>query len=265
MQKLLKKLKNKRGFSLVECVVAMGVLSVMTLMVTMMLAGAVRMKAQNHERETEIGDQIHALANDDDSLTKEDFNGEIAFYQGGSKIDAIGNGTGGEGIEAKRVYDDDATIQIGALDYDFDEYQAKVEELEFEAIGSEKAQKVYGGADITGSGITITEGKTLNGGFYDVQWQVKYSLNSVKENETIKIALPDGALFDTYPAGSTNQNVIAISDRLVRIYSGGSNTVNVTIKFSIPTSKYYGSLGEYLEKGNGSSVNLQRQSNGLLK
>lgn len=265
MQKMLKKLKNNRGFSLVECIVAMGVLSIMTLMVTMVLAGAVRMKAQNHERETEIGDQIHAIANDDESLTKEDFTGEIPFYQGGSKIDAIKNSADDEGIEAKRVYDDDATIQIGALEYDFDDYQAKVEELEFEAIGSEKAQKIYGGADLTSTGITVTEAKTENGAFYNVKWQVKYSLNSVKENETMKITLPEGAIFDTYPAGSANMNVIAISDRLVRVYSGGSTTVDITIEFSIPVSQYYGSLGEYLEKGNGSSVNLQRQSNGLFK
>ena len=238
MKKLLKKLKDNRGFSLAECVVALGLLSIMSLMVAMVLTGAIRIKNQTMSKEEEIGEQIHAIANDDvgesGMLEATPFDKELAFYNGTDIVDSIADEV--NKISADRIYDSQASMQIGALKYDYGSYQSEIKKEQDRASGKEL---IYGGAKLSHA-LSVTESeKTENGDFYDVKWVVNFSVGSYAPDESMKIVLPYGSVFDTFPAGVSNQNIMGISKDTIR-FEPNSTTTSVTISFKVPKENYQG-------------------------
>lgn len=203
----MKRLIKKCGFSLVECIVAMAVLSIMSLMLATILTASINTRNKNMSIERDLDKQIDNAVKENASET----NASIAFPAGSNFI-LPSNG----GVKlGKNLYSGDE-VALGELYYDLSSY-VFVEEIfhcnscnkDFEksklingrcsACGSivypdnEKSRPCYGGAK-TDSGVTVKEKKTLHGDFYSVEWEVSFRIlkEYSKKELALKIRVPQG-------------------------------------------------------------------------
>ncbi len=147
------KLKSKKGFTLVECVVAMAVLAIMSLLLMMILNVTVMTRNSNMKTERELDEQVDKIVqspSDKDPITQ-----EIKFVQkvGGKEevIEAIPK-HGDEHIKAEKVYDDGNEAELDALNYDFNDYD-KFDKISkgggaTPAPADPGSDLVYGSADV---------------------------------------------------------------------------------------------------------------------
>lgn len=116
----MKKLNRKKGFTLVECVVAMAVFAIMSLLLTMMLSISVQARNKNMSIEKDIDSQVKNIASDNKS-SSDKYNSSIEFKQGGAVIDSIPkDGTGN--LEAKKDTYKGEEVNLGTLEYNFNNY-----------------------------------------------------------------------------------------------------------------------------------------------
>lgn len=108
---------NKKGFTLVECIVAMAVLAIMSLLLTMILAVALKSRDQNMAIEKSIDEQLEKIAANGAGAVTEDCNSGIKLKNGGWSETIPGNSA--SGVTANKKYYDNENSRIGFLDYDF--------------------------------------------------------------------------------------------------------------------------------------------------
>lgn len=260
-------LKNKSGFTLVECVVAMAVLAIMSLLLMMILTVTVSARNSNSAMERNIDNQIDKIV--DNSADKAAYTSKIEFKGPGGfteDIPAKGDVDPADGqpynVIADRYYDSSADAAIGALKYDFSNYK-NFQEIK-NGGGTSNPPPPSGTGKIYGAEkgqITINESVTAGTGEKEVTWTVNYNSAAPGKTEiSVKIILPAG-WHDVTFGGSSASKMLMIDDNTVRIESGDAS-VNAAIKFKISDDNYtaYGTLDKYFKNGVGTgntiTVNL---------
>ncbi len=249
----MKVIKNKKGFTLVECIVAMAVLAIMSLLLMSILTITINARNSNQKIEKDIDRQVDLIVgNGAESIA---YTSQIVFNcpdGAGVFTEAIpANGT--DDIKAEKHYDSDADAAIGAIKYDFSNYK-KFQEIK-NGGGTTNPPPASGNGKIYGaesSSIQINENVDNNAGEKKVTWTVNYSSAKPGANEiSVKIILPSG-WHDVSFGGTSAGKMLMIDDNTVRIESGDAS-VNAAITFYISDDNYtaYGSLDKYFNNGTG--------------
>lgn len=245
----MKKIKRKNGFTLVECVVAMAVLAIMSLLLMMILTVTINSKNKSTAIEKDIDRQIDSIVGGG-AITTE-YTSEIVFNCPDGFTESIPAADNDNGIEANKRYDSTAEAALGAIQYDFLEYK-KFKEIE-NGIGSTPPvtglEKIYGSER---NPVTITETVVDASGEKKVTWTVDYnSAKSGAQEMSVKIILPTG-WHDVSFGGTSAGKMLMIDENTVRIESGDAS-VNASMTFSISDDDYtaYGDLDIYFRNGSG--------------
>lgn len=280
----MKKLKTKKGFTLVECVIAMAVLMIMSLLLAMLLNVSMTTRNGNMELERELDEQINKLVAGNDNAS-EGNNKKIEFYdKAGNSVGEI-PANGDKGVTAEKIYREDVQVEVAKFEYDFENYEEFVKLKNKVVPGEEdaspdKSKLVYGAADVNGD-VTITDSHygapVDNGdGTYKVTWDVSFVTNSGSPENAVKIALPTGTFDLSYDKTTVEgARVIVIAKDLIRIqpaittvqWNGmayeetftNSISTNVKVIFNISKEnydKYYKSPQFYFYGGDGSSASV---------
>lgn len=287
------KLKSKKGFTLVECVVAMAVLAIMSLLLMMILNVTVMTRNSNMKTERELDEQVDKIVqspSDKDPITQ-----EIKFVQkvGGKEevIEAIPK-HGDEHIKAEKVYDDGNEAELDALNYDFDDYD-KFDKISkgggaTPAPADPGSDLVYGSADVKSDStgrITIAQtGIVDNGdGTKTVSMKVSTNVNSGSEEAAIKITLPITTLSIKYISETNVAGVnkdgfgyipgtAAISGNVVRIQPKDAGNVESNFSFTIASDDYdndFKSVNQFYRKDptkdSSNSIQFEKDATGKFK
>lgn len=286
----MKKLKRKSGFTLVECIVAMAILVIMTLLLSMILTVTLNMRIHNMSLEREMDDQVQDLVQKVGVVTAAQPD-TIVFEQGVKAIEVIPK-DGDDGMSADKVYFENVEAEIGALEYDFGHF------TDFDQISKGFVKtytpdgdingtvtwkkggggdgtpsiggdaKVYGGVD--SSKVTISDSCTNVDGGKKVVLEVTFKVDSVNTpgaviNEcALKVDVPATAKSITCTA-VTNCKAIPIASNVARIEPSGTGDVKATISFEITSDEYdnnYKCVSYFYKgSGSGSSVALNKDTN----
>jgi prepilin-type N-terminal cleavage/methylation domain-containing protein len=260
----VKKLKSKGGFTLVECVVAMAVLAIMSLLLMSILTITINARNNNQKLENDIDRQVDLIV--ENGADTAAYTSQIVFNcpdGAGVFTEAIpANGT--DDIKAEKHYDADADAALGAIKYDFSNYKKFQEIKNGGGIPTTPTPSPSGIGKIYGAEkneITVNESVIANIGEKKVTWTVNY--NSAKPGAkeiAVKIILPAGWHNVSF-GGSSAGKMLMIDENTVRIESGDAS-VNAAITFDISDDDYtaYGSLDKYFNNGTGTgntiTVNL---------
>lgn len=268
----MRKIKEKSGFTLVECIVAMAVLTIMSLLLMMILTVTVNSRNKNMTMERELDEQVYELVAKDNVVTEAQTQ-EIVFKQGEDEIEKI-PGNGNQGIKANKVYQDDKDSELDALQYDFSGYK-KFEEISkgggtSEDDGDEgNHDKAYGAFNTTvyvnQTSITPTPADDdEDSAVYTVILQVKFSISegeNISEERAVKVALPTGCYKVGYSLVSGSANMLQISQKVIRIEPTSNGDIEAKISFNITKSDFdshFGSVKEFYESSdvNGTSASV---------
>lgn len=231
-----KKIKRKHsgGFTLVECIVAMAILCVMSLLLMMIMSVTVAQRNKNMQLERDIDTQVMELAKDAPSdptatASTEPVADNIVFSSGTWAEAIPADGSSGV-IAKKKVYPND-NVALGALNYNFDAYNVVTVPSSGTGTGTDATpdpdSEIYGGCELVGT-------PTINKNDAQKQISISFTCKNHAPDKSMKYTLPEGVVFDSV-ASKTNAKVNLISDNVVRIEPSGSNgaqiTVSVTIKY----------------------------------
>ncbi len=244
----------KKGFTLVECVVAMAILVVMALLLSMLLTATVNLRNHNVKVENQIDDQVEAIAQKD-ALISEDVDAAKADIKIGGKTIS--------GANAKKVYFGDSfDVQVGAIDYNIegvnvggDEGDPDESETPSETPDDEddKVKYVYGALDISGKVkfLEIRDNSVNSRGMYPdydspvitAVWKVSFNpAGTASPGKGLKIVLPTGAKPVSYAIEMNyNCKVQDIGNGTIRFEPseyGGIAYTSAYIEFQIDTNIY---------------------------
>lgn len=190
----MKKLLKRKGFTLVECIVAIAIFALMSALVMQILALSIRQYRSNHHIEMDMDAQIQNIAMDNDLLERETTDIAIEFIKDG------GVGTVG------KIEIDDVHIWRPEDTESPDRLELNTFDAEIKNNGSNKDKQTggmitddihcYGAKGITGITLSTTE-ETLDSGMkkITVTMQIEdgdYVLSSAECN-AVKLALPGAA------------------------------------------------------------------------
>lgn len=236
----MKRLRKKSGFTLVECVVAMAILAVMSLLLAMMLQITIDLRNHNRAIEDEVDGQVENLVDADGAVATESIDG--------ADID-FGNDVVINGDKANKVYFDNAeNVQLGALDYgikpafgakppvdpDEDTETPDGEEPPVDNSG----RKVYG-ADVTSSVMIQEDSSTLDPAtnLYIKKWKITFDANGCSDVKSIKIAFPDRAKLIS-AENIINCDIHNLGNRVVGVKPKNDGAVSVLVEFTISPDDY---------------------------
>lgn len=269
----MKRLKNKKGFTLVECVVAMAVLAIMSLLLMMILNLTIMTRNKNSELEKELDEAIGTLADPGAAVPeKEGIDKELNFGEfsipgnGNPNVDANKESYGGE-------------AGLSKIDYDFGAYFTKLpkpEELSTEVLDpADNGAGANGGSYDDGNAklpsatgttlVNITTEDNIEGDKHTVTVAISFKSYYDTPERSLKVILPKEA---QYMGCSENIlcNVNSSANYSVRIrpnqnpadYTAGGNLgegkvdagfdVKAVFRFSISDEnykKYYLNPGTY--------------------
>lgn len=268
------KIKNKKGFTLVECIVAMAVLAIMSLLLMMILNITVNSRNNNQHLEREIDKQIdHIVANE--SVTQVPFEQTLKFeiVNSGetSYVETIPIANDDNGLDANKIYDkkNEVGIEVDILKYNFKDYQLfkDIKNNTLNPPPGVNEKKAYGGAKIVNGKINVSGSKTeiLNGTEvigYNIILTYSCSVAEFSKTAGIKIVIPSGA-YNVKKGDSTNVSTLVLTaPDVIRIQpiSGTSedwkpehpSNINIvaSVHFDISKSDYdrnFKSVGEFYE------------------
>ena len=149
----MKRLIHKKGFTLVECVVAMAVLAIMSLMLMTMLEIIVIARNKNTQYEKELDEAIGTLADPNGATPETEPIGDSLNFG-----DFAIPGNDDPHVDAnKNSYGD---TELGRIDYDFNEYFQKLPKPE--DLSTENVDIAENGAGATGGSYDDGIQKTPN-------------------------------------------------------------------------------------------------------
>lgn len=278
----MKKLKYKKGFTLVECIVAMAVLAIMSLLLMMILNITVATRNNNMSLERDIDEQVEKLVQA--PTTSETIAQNIEFIQesGGTTavIEAIPK-NGDEHIKAEKVYNDGHKKEIDAIKYDFDNYD-KFEQIKKGGGATpdpgDIADKVYGSANTSSVKISqqsVTDNYNSDGTpalTKTIVLRVSFSIASFDVNvdtvKSIKVALPPTAT-DIKVIGSSQSLALLITDNVLRVEPTTTGSISADVSFVLTDDVFdneYKSVKYYYEgTGSGSPADLDKNASGEFK
>lgn len=193
----MKKLRRKNGFTLVECVVAMAVLAIMSLLLMMILSVTLKTRNNNMQLESDIDKQVENLASGNGAVT-ESYNDGIAF----DGFTIPGNST--PNVSANKASGDQNGLS--RLEFDFEKYfddmgeppklGSDKDDEKVEVGDWEKTAPCFGYIDLKEK-VYITETKTYDetAKTYDIKWNVQFTVNSYSAVDSVKFTLPVGSKF----------------------------------------------------------------------
>lgn len=271
----MRRFKSKKGFTLVECVVAMAVLAIMSLLLMMILNVTIKARNNNMTMEREIDQQIDQLVKA--TVTAEAQTQQIEFVQdigGGvtSGIEAI-PGDGSQGMKAKKVYNEGYDAELDVLEYDYEDYQKFKDIANGQVPGSPLpagANLVYGSAAVNSDAsgrVSITEMScTDNGnGTKTVNMKVSTNVSDASVEAALKIVLPTAA-YSIKDVSQINASLVAISDNVVRIEPSSAGYVESQFSFIINsdsyTNDYECATKFYTGSGTGNSAQFEKDGTG---
>lgn len=282
----MNRFRNKKGFTLVECVVAMAVLAIMSLLLMMILNLTINSRNRNMKLDRELDEQVAILAGAGVETTAH--TQAIAFEQGSTVFETIPPADTANKLEAEKVYQTGFEAELDALKYDFKNYKIFDDIKNGGVVGGTTVVTtapplVYGAADISGGAkVNISEySKTdikddpsdpskVTG--YEVTLLVKFGVNSGSPEKGLKVKIPVGNYDFGYNKAFTSNavNIVLIDKDTVRIQpaSGTSEEIPTTtppidvkayIEFKISKDDYdnnFGSVAKFYSGGNGNSVDI---------
>ena len=279
----MKRLCSKKGFTLVECVVAMAVLAVMTLGLLMILNITVKTRNSNMAIEQEVDRQVQEVVQGE-NVTTEAYEDPIEFKDA-DNVDGetLAEIPGGDvkGVTANKEFQENASadVEIGRLDYDFSKYEGSGEKGDGDGGGGGGASrpwdncKVYGAITPDGGVVTVTEtGATLgDDNYYTVRWIVDFKVQTGSDEKGLKVVFPMGTSDITEVYNNGCCKAVTISQNTVRIQPLGLQDKNVNFTWPTPVNvaftfriykddydEYGGNLSQYFtEKGSGNSVSVK--------
>lgn len=289
------KMKNKKGFTLVECVVAMAVLAIMSLLLMMILTITINSRNANRKIEREIDSQVdYLIANE--STAAEAFAQTLVFEvenPGDTKftetVPVAGTNAAGvdNGIDADKIYATGTAatdVEVDILKYDFEDYNyfKDIKNNTSTPLPGSSGEKAYGGAKISGN-ITVNGSKTdiMNGTDvvgHHVTLRFSCNVTACSKTAGIKIVLPSGVYNVEKGSGSSSITTITpTSSDVVRIQPAFGTDENrapgnivAEIKFDISKSDYdrnFKSVSQFYADSNTASDNatlIYKQPTDLL-
>lgn len=256
----LKRLKKNKGFTLVECVVALALLAIMSTMLMTILSMASQVHAANRSAEQAMDEQVVGMAQGSITETT-DVEPVIQFYNGTNAVASIDGSTTGVDVHFNR--DSSSTYPLGGMNFDCQSYQDFVTEEAGGAGGSESNARVYGACDTSSVQIVQAE-STLDSttGTYTIKWQCSFSVSTNSDILAMKIVMPIGAEYQS--SSGTACNTLLISDRIVRIQPTVVGGCSAVITFTLSESSYnsfYRSFANYMRnKSSSDPVDLYSTS-----
>lgn len=270
----MNRFKNKNGFTLVECVVAMAVLAIMSLLLMMILNVTIAARNNNKTLEKELDEQVAKIVQA--PTTADPIAQEIEFVQGGAVLEAIPK-NGDDHIKAEKVYNDGHQNEIDALKYDFKNYD------KFDQISKgngatpdpgDNSSKVYGSSDT--SKVQISEQSVVNNTdppqTKTITLRISFTVTAFNANvdtvKSIKVALPATAT-DIKVLASSNAKTLLITENVVRIEPTAKTTVYADVSFVLTDDEYtndYKNVKNFYEgTGTGSPADLNKNADGEFK
>lgn len=261
---------SKKGFTLVECVVAMAVLTIMSLLLMMILNISLVTRNKNMELERQLDDQVESLAVNQALAETASFEDNIEFTSGVDTFSIPGDGS--SHVQANKKYYENEN-ELGKMDYNFDQYFANLPTpldvegdapSDDESIG-ETGGKYGGGNALNSTGATnvsITPTSSLDGtGNHIISLTISFTSEYCTPERALKIILPIGSKYTGY-SNAMNCQIAQSSEYAVRIQpsngswdSGGdigdgkqTLSVSATISFKISDNdynEYYMNTGGY--------------------
>ncbi|HBH95163.1 MAG TPA: hypothetical protein DDX91_05375 [Ruminococcaceae bacterium] len=279
----MKPLKSKKGFTLVECVVAMAVLAIMSLLLTMILSVTLAQRNSNIKSEKEIDKQVENIVGDKGTVETKDISSDIKFFANGAELgDVIPGNT--DGAKAEKIEHQGDGVNFDSLDYDFDSYK-KFENIANGKIpggaeddpgpGYEKS-KCFGALNIDKGEVTVKEksrmGKRKSDGaivsvvdgedyeYYIITWNITFNAKEASDEKSVKLRIPpEGKLSsaDTVNKVKGNPIVDNLSNTAVRIQATTAGDIEIDIKFKVSADDIddYGCVEKFFKgSGEGSSA-----------
>ncbi len=258
----MKIMKNKKGFTLVECIVAMAVLAIMTLLLSMLLSISLNQRNNNMVLERQIDDEVDKLVSSNDSVKgKTNYKSNIEFKvdDAESPFDKIDSNA--LNSSDKLYIKNDDEIKLGSVKYDYKEeyFKNKVKDgldhdnNDFIDTNTDSERIICAFDGTSGiSDITIKEvtGKSSYvGSIYTVYWSVDFSLKKCSPEKAVKITLPSGANYIGVDLMGINMNL-----KNCKIYQNEENQIRLQPCSVSPTSwngviYYNGANENYDEDG----------------
>lgn len=258
----MEKIKKKSGFTLVECIVAMAVFSIMALLLMMILSVAVTQKNKNIKLEHELDEQVNDIAEEGDVTATPIDDTTIIFKQGdkeltykksdGSEIKMEIPKDGVDNLEADKITSKkEQESNITSFKYDFGGYTGYLMGTGSgngeENGGSASISNVYGGAEVINKIVQIhnvevkeftkTDGKGNSIPTKSVTLKAKFSVKNNSEYKAVKIALPVDAVI-TENKVIKNATVLSIAKNVIRIEPSADGDVEVDFTFEMEKNQY---------------------------
>ena len=210
----MKKLLKRKGFTLVECIVAIAIFALMSALVMQILALSIRQYRSNHHVETDMDAQIQNIATDNGLLERETTDIAIEFVKDGGAGGTVGkievndvaimknpdNATGSDRLEINTF---DAVIKPNTNNKD-------------KTTGGMITDDIhcYGAKDIDYIYISATETESVNS-LKKIELSVKINdpdkiLNSAECN-AVKFALPGSAKNISISVGESGLGYLRLS------------------------------------------------------
>lgn len=283
----MKRLKGKKGFTLVECVVAMAVLAIMSMLLTMILSVTLRQRNSNITLDSEIDKQVENIVAGGGDTESKDIDLDIKLYANGVELsDKIpGNN---DGASAEKIQHKGDGVNLDSLDYDFEDYK-KFEDIANGKIdGGDGAKpgegydtsKCFGALDIEDGKVTVSEvgsrgGKRKDNGkidaavtpgveyeYYIVMWRITFTTNAVAPEKSVKLRIPKSGKLTYWDNIQGGAIVDALSDTAVRIQPEATGYSENDIKFIISAEDIddYGSVVQFFNgagSGTSTTVNME--------
>lgn len=256
--KRIKLLKRSKGFTLTECLVAMGVFALMAALVMQILAVSIAQHAKNNRVEKDMDAQIQNIVDENALVERETTSLAMNFVKGG----AAGSGTNVtiSGVSVKQDgdgSDNNERLEINTLDASITPSDSPGDKEEGGAGMVTSDIHLYGTKGI--KKVIVTQSKCLLvDGVY--QMQIDFSIEtpesmlSEAESCAIKVALPESSK-NIVVTPDTNMTYSMLTSTRVRFsdksFSSKETAYTMHITFTLAEDKFnseYKSFAKYFIK-----------------
>lgn len=187
--KTLKNLKNKKGFSLVECVMAIGLFAIMALILSGYLALCINQRNSNLELSKGFQDQVGSVIEGDIYNLQNESDGTffIDFFQSdGTRIASLSDGT------LNNYYDGNQRFRLYKPEFDYSEYENKLVKKYHLDIATASnwfcSNEFYCSGENSNFDVPLP---TLNK--VTVEWTLDFTVKNIISNEVYLLKLPSNA------------------------------------------------------------------------